>query len=81
MKEVRSSFTPVWYYYNKDKFIIATDREGKKSKLIKNNPQVYFLVNESFRENGTRGLRDRGTARVIDDPFYATRVTRRNVKK
>jgi len=26
-------------------------------------------------------LRGKGTARVIDDPLYATRVTRRNVKK
>jgi len=26
---------PVWYYYSKDKFIVATDREGEKAKLLK----------------------------------------------
>ncbi|MFL6308402.1 MAG: pyridoxamine 5'-phosphate oxidase family protein [Nitrososphaera sp.] len=26
---------PVWYYYSRDKFILATDREGKKAKLLK----------------------------------------------
>jgi nitroimidazol reductase NimA-like FMN-containing flavoprotein (pyridoxamine 5'-phosphate oxidase superfamily) len=72
---------PVWYYYSRDKFILATDREGKKAKLLKKNPYVYFLVDKSSRKNGTFGLRGKGTARVIDDPLYATRVTRRNVKK
>jgi nitroimidazol reductase NimA-like FMN-containing flavoprotein (pyridoxamine 5'-phosphate oxidase superfamily) len=72
---------PVWYYYSRGKFIIATDRESKKAKLLKKNPYAYFLVDESSRKNGTLGLRGKGTARVIDDPLYATRVTRRNVKK
>ena len=26
---------PVWYYYSKDKFILATDREDEKAKLLK----------------------------------------------
>ena len=72
---------PVWYYYSGGKFLVATDREGRKAKVLQKNPVVYFLVDESSRERGTFGLRGKGIARVIDDPLYATRVTRRNVKR
>ena len=72
---------PVWYYYSRGKFLVATDRVGKKAKVFRKNPAVYFLVDESSRENGTFGLRGKGIARVIDNPLYATRVTRRNVKR
>lgn len=72
---------PVWYYYRGDKFLVATDREGRKAKVLQKNPVVYFLVDESSREKGTLGLRGKGIAKVIDDPLYATRVTRRNVKR
>ncbi len=72
---------PVWYYYSGGKFLVATDRVGKKAKVLRKNPVVYFLVDESSRENGTLGLRGKGIARVIDDPLYATRVTRINVKR
>jgi hypothetical protein len=72
---------PVWYYYRGGKFLIATDREGRKAKVLQKNPVVYFLVDESSREKGTLGLRGKGIARVIDDPLYATRVTKHNVKR
>ena len=72
---------PVWYYYRGDKFLVATDREGRKAKVLQKNPVVYFLVDESSREKGTLGLRGKGIAKVIDDPLYATRVTRCNVRR
>jgi hypothetical protein len=72
---------PVWYYYSGGKFLVATDREGRKAKVLQKNPVVYFLIDESSREKGTLGLRGKGIARVIDDSLYATRVTRRNVKR
>ncbi len=72
---------PVWYYYSEGKFIIATDRQGRKAKMLQKNPTVYFLIDESSFENGTFGLRGKGIARVVDDPLYATRVTRRNIKR
>jgi hypothetical protein len=72
---------PVWYYYSGGKFLVATDRVGRKAKVLRKNPVVYVLVDESSHEKGTLGLRGKGIARVIDDPLYATRVTRRNVKK
>ena len=72
---------PVWYYYSRGKFLVATDREGRKAKVLQKNPVIYFLIDESSREKGTLGLRGKGIARVINDPLYATRVTRRNVKR
>ena len=72
---------PVWYYYSRGKFLVAIDRAGRKAKVLRKNPTVYFLVDESSRKKGTLGLRGKGTARVIDDPLYATKVTRQNVKR
>ena len=71
---------PVWYYYSRGKFLVAIDRAGRKAQTLQKNPLVYFLVDESSRKKGTLGLRGKGTARVIDDPLYATKVTRHNVK-
>jgi len=72
---------PVWYYYSRGKFLVAIDRAGRKAQTLQKNPLVYFLVDESSRRKGTLGLRGKGTAKVIDDPLYATKVTRRNVKR
>jgi hypothetical protein len=73
---------PVWYYYRGGRFLVATDREGRKAKVLQKNPVIYFLIDESSREKGTLGLRGKGIARVIDDdPLYSTRVTRHNVKR
>ena len=72
---------PVWYYYSRGKFLVAIDRASRKAKVFRKNPTVYFLVDESSRKKGTLGLRGKGTARVIDDPLYATKVTRYNVKR
>ncbi len=72
---------PVWYYYSKGKFFVATDTGGAKARAFRKNPVVYFLVDESPKGGPTRGVRGSGTARVVDDPAYATKVTRRNVKR
>ena len=72
---------PVWYYYSKGRFFAATDIDSAKARALRKNPQVYFLVDESPKGGPTRGVRGRGTARVVDDPAYATNVTRRNVKR
>jgi hypothetical protein len=40
---------------------------------------VYFVVDVNGRP--PRGVRGKGAARVIDDPAYATEVTRKNVVK
>ncbi|MGI0049967.1 MAG: pyridoxamine 5'-phosphate oxidase family protein, partial [Nitrososphaera sp.] len=71
----------VWYYYSEGRFFAATDVDSAKAMALRKNPRVYFLVDESQKGGPTRGVRGRGTARVVDDPAYATKVTRRNVKR
>jgi nitroimidazol reductase NimA-like FMN-containing flavoprotein (pyridoxamine 5'-phosphate oxidase superfamily) len=61
------------------RFYVATDRQGTKARVLRKNPDIYFLVDES--PSPTFGVRGKGTARVVDDPDYATRVTRRNAKR
>ncbi len=72
---------PVWYHYRRGKFLIAIDRAGRKARVLRKNPIIYFLVDQSSQKKGTLGLRGKGTVRVIDDPLYATKVTRHNVKR
>lgn len=72
---------PVWHYYSKGRFYVAADAKGAKARALRKNPYVYFLVDESPKGGPTRGVRGRGTAKVIDDSTYAIRVTRRNVKR
>lgn len=72
---------PVWYYYSKGRFYFATDRDGRKADVLRKNPGVYFLVDENPAGGPPQGVRGRGIARVVDDPKYATRVTRRNVMR
>jgi nitroimidazol reductase NimA-like FMN-containing flavoprotein (pyridoxamine 5'-phosphate oxidase superfamily) len=72
---------PVWYYYSKGRFFAATDVNSAKARALRKNPVVYFLVDESPKGGPTRGVRGKGTAKVVDDAAYATRVTRRNVKR
>jgi nitroimidazol reductase NimA-like FMN-containing flavoprotein (pyridoxamine 5'-phosphate oxidase superfamily) len=72
---------PVWYYYSRGKFFIATDMEGAKARALRKNSSVYFLIDESPKGGRTRGVRGRGIAKVVDEPGYATNVTRRNVMR
>lgn len=72
---------PVWYYYSKGRFYFATDRQGRKADVLRKNPGVYFLVDENPAGGPPLGVRGRGTAKVVDDPKYATWVTRRSVMK
>jgi nitroimidazol reductase NimA-like FMN-containing flavoprotein (pyridoxamine 5'-phosphate oxidase superfamily) len=70
---------PVWFLYMEGKFLVAVDRDGTKARAIRDNPGVYFLVDVS--SGPPRGVRGRGTAKVIDDPALATDVTSRCAKK
>lgn len=70
---------PVWYHYENDRFFVATGRDGTKARSLRKNPNVYFLVDVAAgRPYGVRG---KGTARVVDDPAFATEVTKKNVLK
>ena len=70
---------PVWYHYENGKFLVATDTAGKKARALRKNPALYFLVDSDFKDGPPRGVRGRANATVVDDPDYATNVTRVNV--
>lgn len=72
---------PVWYYYSKGRFYFAVDRQGRKADVLRKNQRVYFLVDENPAGGPPLGVRGKGSARVVDDPKYAARVTRRNVMR
>ena len=72
---------PVWYYYENEKFFVATDTEGKKAKSLRLNPALYFLIDSDRADGPPCGVRGRATVAVVDDPDYATRVTRRNIDR
>jgi hypothetical protein len=70
---------PVWYYYKDGKFFASVDRDGIKAQSLRKNPNVYFLVDIDPDDGPPRGIRGKGTSRVVDDPDYATKVTTQNV--
>lgn len=70
---------PVWFVYKGEKFWVAVDRDGPKARSIRKSPGVYFLVDVG--SSPPRGVRGRGTARVVDDPAFATEITTECVKK
>lgn len=70
---------PVWYYYEKGKFFVAVDREGRKARSIRKNRSIYFLIDSDPADGPPLGVRGRATATVVDDQAYATSVTRRNI--
>ncbi len=70
---------PVWYYYRDGKFFAAVDRDGTKAQSLRKNPNVYFLIDINPDDGPPRGVRGKGTASVVDDPEYATKVTSHNI--
>lgn len=70
---------PVWYYYENGKFFVATDSSGIKARSLRQDGKLYFLIDSDPADQPPLGVRGKATARVIDDPEYATRVTVRNI--
>lgn len=70
---------PVWFYYEAGKLFVATDKDGVKARSLKKNPNLYFLIDSDPVDGPPYGVRGKASAVVVDDPEYATRVTRRNI--
>lgn len=70
---------PVWFYYENGLFFVATDRDGVKARSLRKNPNLYFLVDSDPVDGPPHGVRGKALAAVVDDPEYATKVTRRNI--
>ncbi len=70
---------PVWYYYEEGKFFAAIERNGLKTRSLRKNPNVYIVIDLDPDNGPPLGVRGKATARMVDDPDYALRVTDRNI--
>lgn len=70
---------PVWYYYEDEKFYVSTDKKGVKARSLRKNPNVYFLIDIDPEHAPPYGVRGKGTANVIEDAEFASKVTVRNI--
>ncbi len=52
---------PVWFLYDEE-FTILSNKGSKKVRILRNNPRVYFTIDED-KPSGVRG---KGDARLID---------------
>jgi hypothetical protein len=50
-----------------------------KARSVRKNPNVYFLIDVDPEHAPPYGVRGQGTAKVIEDPEFASKVTIRNV--
>ena len=71
----------VWYHYEGGTFFIATDSTGVKAKSLRKNSTAYFVIDIASGSSSPMGVRGRGTAKVIDDIEYATKVTAHNITR
>lgn len=67
-EQCNPNIQPVWFYYDKDveKLSITTSKSAKKTKNLRNRPNVYFSIDD---ENPPyKGVKGRGVATIIEDP-------------
>ena len=67
-EQCNPNIQPVWFYYDKDvkKLFITTSKSAKKTKNLRNRPNVYFSIDD---ENPPyKGVKGRGIATIIEDP-------------
>jgi len=65
---------PVWFIYENGKFLIVSERNSAKVRILHKNNKVYFVVDNVTKEDGPIGVRGRGVAKIIDDSSYAQEV-------
>ena len=59
---------PVWFYYDKntEKLMITTSKSAKKTRNLRNNPTVYFSIDD---ENlPYKGVKGKGFVTIVEDP-------------
>jgi len=65
---------PVWFIYENEKFMIVSERNSAKVRILSKNNKLYFVVDNVTEENGPCGVRGRGVAKIIDDSNHAQEV-------
>ena len=59
---------PVWFYYdkNEEKLLITTSKLAKKTQNLRDQPNVYFSIDDET--SPPKGVKGRGTVTIIEDP-------------
>ena len=70
---------PVWYIYENKKFYIATEKNSKKIKNIKQNKSVYFAI--ASEEIPFKGVRGKGVAKIIGDTEFNGKIVKKIISK
>ena len=70
---------PVWFTYEDGKFLLVSERNSAKVKILRKNSKVYFVVDKVTKEIGPCGVRGRGEAKIVDDSNYAQEVTQKQL--
>jgi general stress protein 26 len=59
---------PVWFYYdkNEEKLFLTTSKLAKKTQNLRDNPNVYFSIDDET--SAPKGVKGRGTVMTREDP-------------
>jgi|SRR5215211_4658842 general stress protein 26 len=59
---------PVWFYYdkNEEKLFLTTSKLAKKIQNLRDNPNVYFSIDDET--SAPKGVKGRGTVTTKEDP-------------
>jgi general stress protein 26 len=67
-EQCNPNIQPVWFNYDRgiQKLFVTTSKLAKKTKNLRNRPNVYFSIDD---ENPPyKGVKGRGIATIIEDP-------------
>jgi general stress protein 26 len=67
-KQGRPNIHPVWFYYdkNEEKLFLTTSKLAKKIQNLRDNPDVYFSIDDET--SAPKGVKGRGTVTMKEDP-------------
>jgi general stress protein 26 len=72
---------PVWFVYDDGRLWITVERTGRKANLLRKSAKVYFTIDKSDPQIGSKGVRGRGVAELIEDNSLALDVIRKQLLK
>ena len=70
---------PVWYYYNNDRIYLFSGDKARKIRNVQKNNRVYFTIDTETQPN--KGVRGKGTARLIDETNRSVQYAEKIVQK
>ena len=72
---------PVWFVYDDSRLWVTVERTGRKANLLRKTGKVYFTIDKADPQIGSKGVRGRGVAELIEDNSLALDVIRKELLK